>query len=57
MGWSITHITHQVPKLIEDACNELPGSFRLQVQRLLSHLKALDAQVYELESQIVQWHR
>lgn len=53
----IGHIAHRVPELIEDASNELPGSFRLLVQRLLDHLKELDAQVEELESQIVKWHR
>lgn len=53
----IGHIANRVPQLIEDASNELPGSFRLLVQRLLDHLKELDAQVDELESQIVKWHR
>lgn len=46
-----------IPDLIEDASNELPGSFRLLTQRLLDHLKELDRQVDELELQIVQWHR
>jgi len=53
----IGHIANRVPELIEDASNELPGSFRLLVQRLLNHLKELDTQVDELESQIVRWHR
>jgi len=53
----IGHIANRVPELIEDASNELPGSFRLLVQRLLDHLKELDTQVDELESQIVKWHR
>ena len=53
----IAHITTRVPELIEDADNELPGSFRLLVQRLLEHLKELDRQVDELEAQIVKWHR
>lgn len=51
------HITSRVPELIEDACNELPGAFRLLVQRLLEHLKELGRQVQELEAQIVRWHR
>jgi len=51
------HIAHRVPELIEDASNELPGAFRLLVQRLLDHLKALGAQIDELEAQIVKWHR
>ena len=50
-------MANRVPELIEDASNELPDSFRLLVQRLLDHLKALDNQFDELESQIVQWHR
>jgi transposase len=53
----IGHITKRVPSLIEDAANELPGAFRLLVQRLLEHLKALETQVSQLESQILQWHR
>ena len=53
----IGHIAHPVPELIEDASNELPGMFRLLVQRLLDHLKVLGKQVHELEVQIVAWHR
>jgi transposase len=53
----IGHIAKRVPELVEDASNELPGSFRLLMQRLLDHLKELDQQVGELESQIVAWHR
>lgn len=53
----IGHITQRVPMLIEDAANELPGVFRLLIQRLLEHLKELDCQVQELEAQIVAWHR
>ncbi len=51
------HIASRVPELIEDASNELPGSFRLLVQRLLEHLKELERQVHELELQILAWHR
>jgi transposase len=53
----IHQIANRVPELIEDASNELPGSFRLLVQRMLDHLKELGRQVDELESQIVKWHR
>jgi transposase len=38
----IGYIANRVPELIEDASNELPGSFRILVQRLLDHLKELD---------------
>lgn len=53
----IANLVPRVPELIEDASNELPGSFRLLVQRLLDHLKELDKQVDELERQIRTWHR
>lgn len=53
----IKHITTRVPELIEDADRELPGRFRLLIQRLLDHLKELDRQVCELEHEIELWHR
>lgn len=53
----IGHIATRVPALIEDATNELPGSFRLLIERLIDHLKVLDKQVIDLESQIKAWHR
>lgn len=53
----IGYIASRVPELIEDADNELPGSFRILIQRLLDHLKGLDGQVEELEAQIQAWHR
>ena len=53
----IANIAKRVPELIEDASNELPGSFRLLIDRLMEHLKDLDRQVSELEAQIVVWHR
>ncbi|OXC72740.1 Mobile element protein [Caballeronia sordidicola] len=46
-----------MPELIEDASNDLSGSFRLLVERLMAHLKELDRQVRELETQIQRWHR
>lgn len=48
----IAHLAREVPELIEDATNELTGSFRLLIQRLLDHLKDLEHQVRELEQQI-----
>jgi transposase len=53
----IAHISRRVPALIEDASNELPGTFRVLVDRLMDHLKVLDQQVAELEAQIKAWHR
>ena len=53
----IAHITQRVPDLIEDATIELPGSFRLLIDRLLEHLKVLHQQVDEIETQIKLWHR
>lgn len=56
MPRGITSIAQHVPQLIEDASNELPGSFRLLIQRLTDHLKELDRQVAEIETQINAWH-
>lgn len=53
----IAYIAQRVPPLIEDAENELPGTFRLLIQRLLDHLKVLQEQVDEIEAQIKAWHR
>jgi len=53
----IGYIASRVPELIEDADNELPGAFRVLIQRLLDHLKELGRQVEELEAQIQTWHR
>jgi len=53
----IGHIPKRVPEILEDGENDLPGSFRLLIERLLDHLKELDRQVGELEVQIQLWHR
>jgi transposase len=53
----IGYIATRVPELIEDGANDLPGAFRMLVQRLLDHLKELDRQVDELEAKIQAWHR
>lgn len=53
----IGHIASRIPELIEDAGNELPGSFRLLVDQLADHLKALDTHVLNLEAKIKAWHR
>ncbi len=53
----ISHIPKRVPEIIEDGENDLPGSFRLLIGRLIDHLKELDRQVGELEAEIQRWHR
>ncbi|MHA6922463.1 IS110 family RNA-guided transposase [Ralstonia pseudosolanacearum] len=53
----ISHLVNRVPELLEDGSNELMGSFRLLIQRLMAHLQELDRQVRELEAQIQAWHR
>lgn len=52
----ISHITKRIPELLEDGENELPGVFRQLLQRLGDHLKELDRQVTELDTQIKAWH-
>lgn len=52
----IAHIAQRVPELIEDASNELPGSFRMLIARLMEHLKELHRQAAEIEAQIKAWH-
>ena len=53
----IGHITKRVPEILEDGENDLPGSFRLLIGRLADHLKELDRQIGELETQIQLWHK
>jgi transposase len=53
----IGHIAKRVPEILEDGENDLPGSFRQLILRLLDHLKELDRQVGELEATIQLWHR
>lgn len=53
----IGHISKRVPEILEDGENDLPGSFRQLIQRLVDHLKELGRQVDELEGQIQLWHR
>ena len=53
----ICQIGKRLPAILEDGENDLPGLFRGLLQRLGEHLKALDRQVGELDSQIQLWHR
>src|SRR5215472_4367950 len=53
----ICQIGKRLPAILEDGENDLPGLFRRLLQRLGEHLKELDRQVSELDSQIQLWHR
>jgi transposase len=53
----IANIAKRVPELIEDASNELSGSFRLLIDRLIEHFKELDKHVDALDAKIKEWHR
>jgi transposase len=53
----ICQISKRLTGILEDGENELPGLFRGLLQRLGEHLKQLDLQVNELDSQILLWHR
>ena len=43
--------------MLDEAAQQLPGSFRQLVARMMDHLRELDRQVGELERQIKSWHR
>jgi len=53
----IRQIRIRLPGILEDGENDLPDLFRRLLQRLGEHLKQLDLQVSELDSQILLWHR
>jgi transposase len=53
----ISHIMKQVPEILEDGENGLPGLMRNLIDRLTENLKEMDRQVKELEAQIQLWHR
>jgi transposase len=53
----IVNLAKMVPELLEDASNDLTGTFRSLVQRLMDHFKELDRQVAEIEGQIKTWHQ
>jgi transposase len=53
----ITSITKQIPEILEDGENGLPGAMRNLIERLAANLKEMDRQVKELEAQIQKWHR
>ncbi|MBX9917636.1 MAG: IS110 family transposase [Nitrosomonas sp.] len=57
MPQGIQSIMKQIPEILEDGENELPGMMRTLLERLTENLKEMSRQVEELEKQIVLWHR
>jgi len=53
----IRSITKQIPEILEDGENGLPGTMRNLIERLTDNLKEMDRQVNELEAKIQLWHR
>jgi transposase len=53
----IRRVTENMPEILEDAENGLPGISRELFSRLFSHFRELDRQVRQLEAQIQAWHR
>jgi len=53
----IRSIMKQVPEILEDGENGLPGTMRNLLERLTENLKEMDRQAKELEVQIQVWHR
>jgi transposase len=53
----IRSIMKQIPEILEDGENGLPGTMRNLIERLAENLKEMDRQVKELEAQIQLWHR
>jgi len=50
-------LQQQMPKVLQDAENGLPGASRELFARLFDHFRDLDRQVKELETQLKTWHR
>ena len=53
----IQSIIKQMPEILEDGENGLPGIMRNLLERLTENLKEMSRQVDELEKQLVLWHR
>jgi transposase len=53
----IRSIMKQIPEILEDGENGLPGTMRHLLERLTQNLKEMDRQAKELEAQIQLWHR
>ncbi len=54
---SIVQLIKQIPGILEDGDNGLPGVMRQLLERLTEHLRGLSLQVEALEKQIRLWHR
>ena len=52
----IHSIAKQMPDILEDGENNLPGTLRQLMERLTDNLKEMDRQVEDLELQIKLWH-
>lgn len=57
MPEGIRSLTKNVPEILGDAENGLPGTSRELFWRLFEHFRELDRQVRELEAKIILWHR
>ena len=57
MPKGITSLERDMPEILADAENGLPGSSRELFARLFAHFKELSRQMHELEQQIKAWHR
>ena len=53
----IGSLMKQIPEILEDGENGLPGTMRHLIDRLTENLKEMNRQVKELEAQIQKWHR
>jgi transposase len=53
----IRSISKQIPEILENGENGLPGTMRNLIDRLTENLKEMDRQVKELEAKIQLWHR
>lgn len=53
----IRRVAENMPAILEDAENGLPGISRELFARLFGHFRELDRQVRQLEVQIQTWHR
>jgi transposase len=52
----ISHLGRRLPDILEDGDNELPGSFRQLLSRMLAHLQHLADEVSVIEREITRWH-